>query len=242
MKLQLPDMSNPESVYRWLKSLAGLRDGLESFQRDKISPRDQLIFYDITPDFKMAHKNVRNMFISSFAESIDGNSAFDLFTFNQPWPQLDILMTRLICQTYLLENGITQGDRLSMASSVELRLPLLDYRLAEIVIGMRKSQTDYNLPPKTWLKAAIKGILPDWVTNRPKKGFTPPVQEWHKALFDAYGSKLDDGFLVQSGVLKPEIARDLSEGPIPSGAVSPLSFKALVLEIWCRQYFQAIRS
>ncbi len=42
--------------------------------------------------------------------------------------RVDLRITRLICETYLLENGIAQGDRLSMASSVELRLPLVDYR------------------------------------------------------------------------------------------------------------------
>jgi asparagine synthase (glutamine-hydrolysing) len=74
--------------------------------------------------------------------------------------------------------------------------------------------------------------------NRPKRGFAPPVREWHDALFAAYGESLADGYLVQTGVLNAEEAGTLALGPFPVGAVSPLSFKALVLEQWCRQMLQ----
>jgi asparagine synthase (glutamine-hydrolysing) len=142
----------------------------------------------------------------------------------------------LICRSYLLENGITQGDRLGMASSVELRLPLVDYRLIETTIGLRKAQPDYRLPPKTWFKAAVKDLLPDWVMNRPKRGFRPPIKAWHRALFKNFGSTLDDGVLVGEKILRPESGRALARGPFTPGAVCPLSFKALVLEMWCRNY------
>jgi asparagine synthase (glutamine-hydrolysing) len=141
----------------------------------------------------------------------------------------------LICETYLLENGIAQGDRLSMASSVELRLPLLDYRLVELVIGLRKAQADHRRPPKHWLKEAVKDVVPPWVMGRVKKGFAPPVASWYDALFVAYGEQLDGGYLVSHDVLSAEMGRYLSTGPRPAGSIMPLSFKALVLEQWCRQ-------
>jgi asparagine synthase (glutamine-hydrolysing) len=81
--------------------------------------------------------------------------------------------------------------------------------------------------------------LPDWVMKRPKQGFAPPTWEWHRALAAAYSSTLEDGFLVQTRVLKPESARRLRLRPIPCDAVSPLSFKAMILEIWCRQMLES---
>jgi asparagine synthase (glutamine-hydrolysing) len=123
-----------------------------------------------------------------------------------------------------------------MASSVELRLPLIDHRLVETTIGLRKTQTDYRLPPKAWFKRAVAGLLPDWVIDRPKRGFRPPVRAWHRALFERFGSMLVGGFLVESRVLTPAAARTLAKGPFTPGAVCPLSFKALVLETWCRHY------
>ena len=92
------------------------------------------------------------------------------------------------------------------------------------------------LQPKAWLKAAMKGILPDWVMNRPKRGFSPPVRLWTAGLFEAYRRNLKDGYLVQAGILKPEAERFLAGDPSQSDLIAMLSFRALVLEMWCRRF------
>lgn len=196
------------------------------------------VFHEVAPDFRMALADVRNYYTDEFLHALGDASAFDLFTFRQPWKQSDICITRLICDTYLLENGIAQGDRLSMANSVELRLPFVDYKLVELVIGLRKTHQadpDYRRFPKPWLREAMKGVLPEFIVQRPKQGFAPPLMEWHNALFTAYGHYLRDGHLVQAGILRREAASVLGTGLFPKGAIAPISFKALVLEIWCRE-------
>ena len=223
------------AVGEWAHSLGGLRAGLKSFQRDRHTSPNQLVFYDLISDFGTSARELKNLYTSAFIEQLNGSRAAGLFTLEHSLRDIDVALTRLICDTYLRENGVTQGDRLSMASSIELRLPLLDYRLVETVIGLRKARTDLNQPAKAWLKAAIKDLLPDWVTQRPKRGFNPPVTEWHRALFAVHGEKLADGYLTQHGILNQESARQLSTGPFPQGAITPISFKALVLEYWCRQ-------
>jgi asparagine synthase (glutamine-hydrolysing) len=235
LKLEFPKTYSRRSLWDWFTSLSGLRTGWKRFHDHRASLIDQLIFYDLVPDFKMACNGVEDIYGPALMEHLDGARAFDIFTFPQPWPDVSVLLTLLTCQTYLLGNGITQGDRLSMASSVELRLPLVDHCFVETVVGLRKTQTDHHLPPKSWFKAALNGILPDRVINRPKRGFAPPVRVWHQALFSAYGSMLDDGYLVREGVLRQDSARTLSCGPFPRKAGCPISFKALVLEIWCRR-------
>jgi asparagine synthase (glutamine-hydrolysing) len=69
---------------------------------------------------------------------------------------------------------------------------------------------------------------------RPKRGFAPPTRDWHGALFAAYGDSLRDGHLAGAGVLSREGADAFARGEFPAGATCPLSFKALVLEQWCR--------
>jgi len=108
-----------------------------------------------------------------------------------------------------------------------LRLPLLDYRLVETVIGLRKTRSDLDESPKAWLSSAISDLLPDWVVKRPKKGFNPPVREWQAGLFSAYGNTLTQGYLVQNEVLAKGFAERLNSDSI--------TFAALVLEYWCRQ-------
>lgn len=232
--LHLPDSYSRRCLWGWLNSWAGLRTGWRRLRRDKTTPPERMVFYDLLPDFQVASDGVQDIYTAGFMEQLHQSDATGLFSFPLPWPQVDILLTSLICQTYLLGNGIIQGDRLSMASSVEQRLPLVDHRLVETVVGLRRFRADHQEPPKAWFKTALKDILPDWVLNRPKRGFAPPVRVWHRALFAAHGSMLQGGYLVQSGVLRSESARDLSCGPFPNGVVTPLSFKALVLEAWCR--------
>lgn len=235
LDLDLPAGLSRMQLGEWVHSLGGLRRSWESLRRDRTASPDQMVFYDLVADFRASMEQARTLFTKSFANQINGNTATSLFTFARPWPNIDVTLTRLICDTYLRENGVTQGDRLGMASSIEMRLPLLDYRLVETVIGLRKTQTDVNRPLKAWLKAALKDVLPDDVINRRKRGFSPPVMDWHRALFATYGPSLGDGYLVQHEVLSPECAAQLSTGPFPADVITPVSYKALVLEWWCRE-------
>jgi asparagine synthase (glutamine-hydrolysing) len=219
----------------WVASFAGLRSSWRNFQRDRVDPRERLIFYNQALPFQAVAGSVHDLFTRSFKECLHDADVCRLFTIPQAWTQLDVLFTRLICDTYLIENGIAQGDRLSMASSVELRLPLVDYRLVETVVGLRKVQSDSSLPPKAWLKKALQGVLPKWVVDRPKRGFQPPVRTWHRALVARYGRMIEDGFLVQSGIVTQEAARSLAQSSLGFGAKSILASEALVLELWCRQ-------
>jgi asparagine synthase (glutamine-hydrolysing) len=236
--LNLPHGLSRGQIAEWAYGLGGLRRSWEDLKRDSAASPDQMVFYDLVSDFRTSMTEIRNVFSSRFAEQINGNTAMKLFTFDRPWPNIDVTLTRLICDTYLRENGVAQGDRLGMASSIELRLPLLDHRLVETVIGLRKAHTDVHQPPKAWFKAALIDVLPDDVINRRKRGFSPPVMEWHRAIFAEHGSSLRDGYLVEHEVLHRESARSLSTGPFPSSAITPLSYKALVLEHWCRRMSQ----
>jgi asparagine synthase (glutamine-hydrolysing) len=220
---------------RWLRNQARKSKlGAQAILKHLTDPTEQMIFNDLTPDFRSARQGIREMYTPWFIRNLVENGPFQLFTLPRPWPNPDLAITRLVCDTYLRGNGVTQGDRLSMASSVELRLPLLDYRLVEAVMGLRTVFSDVDLEPKAWLKAAVSDLLPGWVIERPKRGFTPPVSEWHKAIFAAHGSELANGYLVQSKILREGQARKLAKGPYPPGCGVPISFKALVLEVWCR--------
>jgi asparagine synthase (glutamine-hydrolysing) len=212
-----------------------LRHSWENLQRDRRTSPDRMVFYDLVNDFRASSDETRKLYSRSFNGQLNGTTPTSLFTFERPWPNIDVTLTRLICDTYLRENGVAQGDRLGMASSIEMRLPLLDYRLVETVIGLRKAHSDVDQPPKAWFKAALQDLLPKEVIDRRKRGFNPPVLEWHRALFAAYGESLADGYLLQHEVLTRESARQLSLGPFPTDSTTPLSFKALVLEQWCRR-------
>lgn len=230
------------ALHQVLQSWGGLKGAWKACETQRVVPVDQLFFYDLTPDFAAASRELARLYTVDFSQQVQDTNPAYLFTLPRPWPQPEVLLTRMVFDTYLRENGVAQGDRLSMASSVELRLPLLDYKLVETVIGLRKVVSDRDLPPKAWFKEAIKDILPAGFLSRPKRGFTPPTRQWHDALFAAYGETLKNGRLVEAGILSPEGSHSLAMGPFPKGNICPLSFKALVLELWCRRFYEIVSS
>ena len=240
LELSGPKMRPRRAPIDWFMSLAGLRTSLAAYHRDRLGPRERLVFYDATDQFRVAAEQSPLIHPPHFLESLGGSTPYDIFTRALPWPDIGVAITRLICDTYLRENGIAQGDRLSMASSVELRLPLVDYRLVETVIGLRKVHPDSSLPSKSWLRDSMKDLLPDWVSKRPKRGFQTPVRDWYRPLFARHGHLLVDGALVELGVLKPEAARQFAKGSYPLSHAVPSAFNALVLEAWCREVLSPV--
>ena len=230
----LPKNLSPGELKNWVRDFGGLRSGLRDVRRRVKNP-ERMIFYDLSNDFAQASDSVASVYDAKFIEQIEPDDAHSLFNFSDKFGSLETALTALVCATYLRENGIAQGDRLGMASSVEMRLPLVDYQFVETIIGLRKTRSDAELSPKQWFKDAVKDFLPSAVLNRPKRGFAPPTREWHNALFAEYGDSLHEGFLVESKILSGDGGRKLAAGDFPANTVSPLSFKALVFEQWCRQ-------
>ena len=66
------------------------------------------------------------------------------------------------------------SDRLGMANSVEIRSPLLDYKLVEFVSSLPIEMKFKDGQPKSFLKDCLKGIVPDYILNGKKRGFEPP--------------------------------------------------------------------
>jgi len=195
----------------------------------------RLVFYDLVDHWQMGEWGRGNLYTKRFEESLRGFDAAWPHANHDPSVALETALTSLICKGYLLENGINQCDRLSMANSVEGRLPLVDYKLVETVIGLRKvHKGDEHLGNKAWLRMAVEDVVPAEIFNRPKRGFNPPVTLWTESLRDRYGADLRDGYLVSTGVLSPEAARRLTESASRLTAWNDLFFKTLTLEMWAR--------
>lgn len=147
----------------------------------------------------------------------------------------DLEVTRNICTTYLRNNGISQGDKLSMAKSVEMRLPFVDYSLVETIIGLRKNYRDENLPEKYYLKQALKDIVPQEILNRPKRGFSPPATRWQQKIRQKYGHLLNNGILVKNNIITKDAAERLGRPDISNGSEAVMSRLAIILELWFRE-------
>ncbi len=221
---------------RWLKSLGGLRTSLRQRHEDRTGDPRTMVFYDLEPVYREASRLTPMLYESDFAAHALRVNPAHVFTADRPWPNTEVAMIRLIAETYLRQNGIAQGDRLSMAWSVELRLPLVDYRLVEVVVGLTKTRASAAGSSKQWLREAVKDIMPAFVMQRRKRGFAPPWRKWCRALNAAYGEQLFDGFLRQQGALTAEGAAWVRHWLNPPALRLPRHFseRVLMLEMWGR--------
>lgn len=195
-------------------------------------PEDEAIFMSIVPDFNQALIYAPTIYEAEFAAEIPSRNAFSPLKLSLVDPQQTIMgVRRLLFDTWLVSNCLDLGDGVSMGSSVETRIPYLDFRLIELVVGLEKGHPDFSPGYKTWMRDALQGILPDEVMTRPKQGFQPPVLEWLDHLLGKYGELLIAGRLVQSGMISGKTASQLLAGNL--GTIF-FAFKLLLLELWYR--------
>jgi asparagine synthase (glutamine-hydrolysing) len=85
-------------------------------------------------------------------------------------------------KTYLPGDILTKVDRASMASSLEVRVPFLDYKLVEWGLGVNEKLNIKGKKVKQILAKSLKGLVPKFVLERDKMGFTSPLDEWIRQI------------------------------------------------------------
>jgi asparagine synthase (glutamine-hydrolysing) len=93
------------------------------------------------------------------------------------WPLLSRLM-RVDQKTYLPDAMLTKVDRASMATGLEVRVPLLDHRVVEFTASLPESFKFRNGTGKYLLKKLLARYVPVSLFERPKMGFGVPIDRW----------------------------------------------------------------
>ena len=132
---------------------------------------------------------------------------------------------------------LTSRDKMSMAASLELRVPFLDHRLVEFMAALPWNMKIKYGREKAILKDSFKQLLPDQIINRRKKPFSAPISMWLKQLTDEF---LNDSQLIKDGVLTNSIKEYL---PFKNNrALFPRKlWNILMLEIWYRIFFKGFK-
>jgi asparagine synthase (glutamine-hydrolysing) len=93
-------------------------------------------------------------------------------------------------KNYLPLDILTKVDRMSMAHSIEARVPLLDHKLVEFAATIPPEMNLRGNTTKAILKRAMRGILPDAIIDRPKRGFAIPLGYWFRGKLGGYARDL----------------------------------------------------
>jgi asparagine synthase (glutamine-hydrolysing) len=140
-------------------------------------------------------------------------------------------------KTYLVELLMKQ-DQMSMATSIESRVPFLDHKLVEYAATLPDEWKLQGWTTKRVLREAMKGLLPESILNRPKMGFPVPFAGWTRGSWNAVARDiLLDRRARQRGILEPravdELLRAHADGRTEGG---DRIWTLLNLELWHRTF------
>ena len=153
----------------------------------------------------------------------------------------DPLNRALYCdfRTLLPDQVLAFVDRLSMAHSVEVRPPFLDYRLMEYAATLPGALKIKQGQGKYILKQAVRGLIPDEVIDRPKEGFVLPIDQWLlNNLRDFVEDTLAPERLAMHGLIRSDKVRAILDAHYSKTANhGPRIWNLLMFQRWWEKQF-----
>ena len=150
-------------------------------------------------------------------------------------------MMRFDFETYLPEDVLTKVDRMSMAHSIESRVPMLDNEVIDFAASIPSSLKIAGGRRKHILKEAARGLLPPAILDRRKQGFGVPLDVWFRGgLTDVFSDVLRSPLTRQRGYFQPGFVDRLVQEHLAGKRDHSLRlWQLLVFELWHRQYLDA---
>jgi len=208
-----------------------------------LSPRDR--YLDGVSFFPVLHRE-KNLFTKEFVER-----AGYLPSPLQQWqryydeaPASDVLsrLMYLDMKTYLTGDILTKVDRMSMATSLEVRVPMLDHEFVEWVSSL---PVDWKFTAGTrkyiLKKLAVRLGIPGELLHRRKQGFQLPLVDWMRSeLKDQFLRILLEPRTLQRGYFRAQAVQQLVEEHLRGRRNrSGMLWRMLVLELWHRNFLES---
>ena len=152
----------------------------------------------------------------------------------------DVLMTDML--HVLRHDMLVKTDLMSMANSLEVRVPFLDYELVDYVFGLPSNYKVLGGMRKKILQDAFRPLLPEAIYNRPKHGFEVPLLRWMKTGLKDHieNDWLNDEFIAEQRIFDLTETKKLktrlhSQSP---GDVHATLWALIVFQHWWKKHMQ----
>jgi asparagine synthase (glutamine-hydrolysing) len=139
--------------------------------------------------------------------------------------------------TWLPDELLLKADKMTMANSVELRVPLLDHKVLEFAARLPRNQKVRGWTTKYLAKRALRGRVPAAILSRPKAGFPVPYEAWLRSSLREWASAiLLDRRTANRGYFKAAAIEKLIDLNLRGLGYSKEIFSLVVLELWHRAF------
>jgi len=140
-------------------------------------------------------------------------------------------------KTWLPDDLLIKADKMSMANSIELRVPLLDHKILEFAASLPQNFKVRGFTTEYIVKKALSDLVPREIIERKKTGFSVPYERWFRQdLKDWVRNLLLDSKTTARGYFQKSAVERLLSEDITSGGYSKEIFDLAVLELWHRQF------
>lgn len=215
------------SVVKPLQRVVTWLDGelLERYERVRIlyGEEAKVALYSQKTVSKLAAPEPSLKFLSQFLHPMEVVSTLQL--------------TRLELKNYMAHTLLRDTDAMSMAHSLEVRVPLIDHKLVEFAVRIPPELKLHEGRGKWILAQALKDVLPKETLERPKRGFEMPVAAWMR---EDLRDVLDDVFSAESlqrrGLFGVEAAQAVYADFKRNGSPYMYTWALAVVELWMREF------
>jgi len=156
----------------------------------------------------------------------------------------EVLLTDM--ELVLPNDMLTKVDLMSMANSLEVRNPFLDYRVVNFAFGLPLSSKIDRYGRKKILKDAFRAELPQEIYQRGKKGFEVPLLKWFKTELRPLIEKdlLNDEFIISQGVFNVHEIRKLKAQLFSSDPedIQARIWNLIVFQYWWKKHINTPRA
>jgi len=186
------------------------------------------------------NQNKAALYSTAFAQSVSSTGSLrrmrELFSEVADQPALN-QMLYVDTKTWLPDDLLVKADKISMANSLEVRVPLLDHKVLEFAANLPVDFKVRGFTTKYILKEAFAGCIPQRILDRKKTGFPIPVESWisHK-LKDFVRDVLLDSKTLERGYFNQTFVEALIADDRQREKHAADIFSLVTLELWHRQF------
>lgn len=223
-----PYLPKSSKSYRSLRTMNAFRQSPDELMACLMSQE----MYDYPPT---------NVLRPSFVESLDNTDPFAVYRSRyDELRKLDPVQRMLYTDATVILPDLyfEKVDRSTMASSVEVRVPLVENELARYVMSLPWKYKVKGIQKKRILRDALRGIVPDRILDGPKKGLNVPFKKWLVGPLNSFMKEvLLDPDLETWGIFRrDEIEAAINRNSNGSGDHGYLLYKLLIFALWYKTY------
>jgi asparagine synthase (glutamine-hydrolysing) len=190
--------------------------------------------------YRYAGNGVGELFSTDFQHAIDKDFTVEpVRTLFAAVKDESILnqMLYIDTKTWLPDDLLIKADKMTMANSLELRVPLLDHRLLEFAASLPPHFKLNGFTMKYIWKRALAKRIPDAILKRKKAGFPVPYESWLRNEFrDDIREILTDRRTLQRGYFQKQGIERMIKSNVEHGLYSKEVFSLVTLELWHRMF------